>query len=72
MFSKCLLIRHPGHLTEDQQQKLDAFRKQLQDAGYTERMDDPSLVRSPYYSHRLTIPSSVSYAPANSMLQRHS
>jgi hypothetical protein len=37
--------RNPGHLTPDQQQKVDAFRKQLREAGYTERLDDASLVR---------------------------
>jgi hypothetical protein len=38
--------RYPGHLTAEQQQKLDEFRQQLVDAGYTERLDTPSLVPS--------------------------
>jgi len=36
---------HPGHLTPDQQQKLATFRKQLEEDGYTQRMDDPTLLR---------------------------
>jgi len=39
-----MACRYPGHLTPEQQQKLDAFRKQLLEAGYTERLDTPSLV----------------------------
>jgi hypothetical protein len=47
--------RHPGHLTAEQQQKLDEFRERLVDAGYKERLDTPSLVHAPQsIGHLLT------------------
>ncbi|BFZ57733.1 cytosolic factor, phosphatidylinositol/phosphatidylcholine transfer protein [Savitreella phatthalungensis] len=36
---------YPGNLTADQQAKLAELRKELENAGYTERIDDPSLLR---------------------------
>src|SRR5271163_1489288 len=39
------MCRHPGHLTPEQEEKLEEFRKRLQDAGYKERLDNASLLR---------------------------
>ena len=36
---------YPGHLSGDQQAKLDQLRKELHAEGFTERTDDPSLLR---------------------------
>lgn len=35
---------YPGALTNDQNTKLKQLHKELSAAGYTERLDDPSLV----------------------------
>lgn len=37
-------LGHPGHLNSTQQATLDSMRLELQKLGYTERLDDATLV----------------------------
>lgn len=39
------LTGYPGHLTDEEKKALETFRDGLKAAGYTQRLDDSTLVR---------------------------
>jgi len=39
------LTGYPGHLTDEEKKTLETFREGLKAAGYTQRLDDSTLVR---------------------------
>ena len=61
---------HPGHLTKEQDAQVFQLRSQLEQAGYTERLDIHTMVNGAFHqvlSIGLTIPSCAFYEHGNSM-----